>query len=45
MNKRTRLSLEPLGLAEVARRKSKQRWQPLEDGGWGRVVGREGAER
>ena len=23
----------------------KQRWQPLEDGRWGRVVGREGAER
>jgi hypothetical protein len=22
-----------------------QRWQPLEDGRWGRVVGREGAER
>jgi hypothetical protein len=24
---------------------SQQRWQPLEDGRWGRVVGREGAER
>ena len=24
---------------------SQQRWQPLEDGGWGRVVGRESGER
>jgi hypothetical protein len=24
---------------------SQQRWQPLGDGRWGRVVGREGAER
>ena len=24
---------------------SQQRWQPLEDGRWGRVVGREGGER
>jgi hypothetical protein len=25
--------------------KREQRWQPLEDGRWGRVVGREGGER
>ena len=24
---------------------SQQQWQPLEDGRWGRVIGREGAER
>jgi hypothetical protein len=28
-----------------AQRSGEQRWQPLEDGRWGRVVGREGAER
>jgi hypothetical protein len=25
--------------------RAEQRWQPLEDGRWGRVVGREGGER
>jgi hypothetical protein len=39
------LGLAPATLEFWVRFPNEQRWQPLGDGRWGRVVGREGAER
>jgi hypothetical protein len=37
--------LHPMIVTEFLLPLWEQRWQPLEDERWGRVVGREGAER